>query len=258
MEIRVKVNSTYNNTIITALHKDRILKTISTGSIGFKKAKRASTLAAQAAGESLGYWLLLLDKALSQKTLLTKSKGDLSESSERLSSNQKSSGMPMAGGTRNASLVESVGEKTKSPKGGLSSSGGSKKSSVGGLSKESLENLQIKELANPKLKIPNAKLIPSQSEPKARVEGTGGTLSVSKFRVENEGRSFGGSLKKNPSSGAGSLTCIPPLSVMVSGVGHGKFGAIKGLAKMGIKIKGISDVTAIPHNGCKPPKMRRK
>ena len=65
MEIRIKVNSTYNNTIVSALYRGKILKTISTGSLGFKKAKRASTLAAQTCGEALGSWLLLLNKNLS-------------------------------------------------------------------------------------------------------------------------------------------------------------------------------------------------
>ncbi len=238
MEIRVKVNSTYNNTIVTALHKDRILKTISTGSIGFKKAKRASTLAAQAAGESLGYWLLLLDKALSQKTPLAKSKP--SHSSVSLEKNTDS---------------EKVALSTPS-----NEIKGIKDSRTGLSSTDSLESLQIKELANPKLKIPNAKLVASG----ASLNLSSGNSSISS--KGNKGKINTGSKEPQVSSGAkrsstrnmGSLTFIKPLSVMVSGVGHGKFGAIKGLAKMGIKIKRISEITAIPHNGCKPPKMRRK
>jgi len=252
MEIRVKVNSTYNNTIITALHKDRILKTISTGSIGFKKAKRASTLAAQAAGESLGYWLLLLDKALSQKIILTKSKVDTSVMNSSLT--QKKTSVKGDQSKTKGELTQGLGvtdSKISSIEKDLSHS---RKEARGEthLSKESLENLQIKELSNPKLKIPNAKLV-----------ATGGSLTHPSDSRGNKKDSLDSSVKtkfSKPHSkkNTGSLNFIKPLSVMVSGVGHGKFGAIKGLAKMGIKIKRISDVTAVPHNGCKPPKMRRK
>jgi len=235
MEIRVKVNSTYNNTIVTALHKDRILKTISTGSIGFKKAKRASTLAAQAAGESLGYWLLLLDKALSQKTPLTGS------------SISKSTSL----------------KKEEDKKGNTPAKLDTKKKTGEGL--DSLESAQIKELTNPKLKIPNAKLIASGGKlSTSSKDNKGKSHAVKKEKLSDSApssiihasNSRGLTFKK--SSSQKGLAFIKPLSVMVSGVGHGKFGAIKGLAKMGIKIQRISEITAIPHNGCKPPKMRRK
>ena len=45
--------------------------------------------------------------------------------------------------------------------------------------------------------------------------------------------------------------------VRVQGPGAGRESAIQALAKAGLMIKSIRDVTPIPHNGCRPPKKRR-
>ncbi len=45
--------------------------------------------------------------------------------------------------------------------------------------------------------------------------------------------------------------------VFVKGPGIGRESAIRQLGALGIKVKSISDVTPIPHNGCRPRKTRR-
>lgn len=50
---------------------------------------------------------------------------------------------------------------------------------------------------------------------------------------------------------------LQELSVFVKGVGAGRESAIRSLAVRGIEISSIKDVTPIPHNGCRPPKVRR-
>jgi small subunit ribosomal protein S11 len=45
--------------------------------------------------------------------------------------------------------------------------------------------------------------------------------------------------------------------VLVKGPGPGREAAIRGLSSSGISIRSISDVTTVPHNGCRPPKKRR-
>lgn len=45
--------------------------------------------------------------------------------------------------------------------------------------------------------------------------------------------------------------------VFVKGPGPGREAAIRSLQAVGIKVRSISDVTPIPHNGCRPPKRRR-
>ena len=45
--------------------------------------------------------------------------------------------------------------------------------------------------------------------------------------------------------------------VFVKGPGIGRENAIRVLGTLGLKVKSISDVTPIPHNGCRPRKTRR-
>ena len=47
------------------------------------------------------------------------------------------------------------------------------------------------------------------------------------------------------------------VDVYVKGLGAGRESAIRSLATAGLEVKTISDVTPIPHNGCRPPKKRR-
>ena len=53
------------------------------------------------------------------------------------------------------------------------------------------------------------------------------------------------------------LNGIETLEIEVRGPGSGRESAIRGLNSMGFKITKITDVTPIPHNGCRPPKRRR-
>lgn len=47
------------------------------------------------------------------------------------------------------------------------------------------------------------------------------------------------------------------LEVKVKGPGPGRESAVRALHSNGFKITSITDVTPIPHNGCRPPKKRR-
>ncbi len=47
------------------------------------------------------------------------------------------------------------------------------------------------------------------------------------------------------------------LDVEVNGPGPGRDSAVRALNNAGYKITSITDVTPIPHNGCRPPKKRR-
>ena len=50
---------------------------------------------------------------------------------------------------------------------------------------------------------------------------------------------------------------VKNLDVNVKGPGPGRESAVRALNNAGFKIMGITDVTPIPHNGCRPPKKRR-
>ncbi len=47
------------------------------------------------------------------------------------------------------------------------------------------------------------------------------------------------------------------MEVYVKGPGPGRESAVRALNAAGFKITNITDVTPIPHNGCRPPKKRR-
>ena len=50
---------------------------------------------------------------------------------------------------------------------------------------------------------------------------------------------------------------VKNLDVNVKGPGPGRESAVRGLNNAGFKVTSITDVTPIPHNGCRPPKKRR-
>ena len=80
------------------------------------------------------------------------------------------------------------------------------------------------------------------------------------------GAGFRGSRKSTPfaaqvaaeSAGREALEYgIKNLDVRVKGPGPGRESSIRSLNALGIKITSITDVTPLPHNGCRPPKRRR-
>ncbi len=50
---------------------------------------------------------------------------------------------------------------------------------------------------------------------------------------------------------------VKSVDVRVKGPGPGRESAIRSLHHCGLQISSITDVTPIPHNGCRPPKRRR-
>ena len=50
---------------------------------------------------------------------------------------------------------------------------------------------------------------------------------------------------------------LKKVDVFVKGPGSGRETAIRSLQAAGLEVGAISDVTPAPHNGCRPPKLRR-
>lgn len=80
------------------------------------------------------------------------------------------------------------------------------------------------------------------------------------------GSGFRGSRKSTPFAAqvaaerAGELVKdygLKNLEVEVKGPGPGRESAVRALNNAGFRITNITDVTPIPHNGCRPPKKRR-
>ncbi len=50
---------------------------------------------------------------------------------------------------------------------------------------------------------------------------------------------------------------IDKIHIFVKGVGSGRESVVRSLATHGVNIVSIKDVTPVPHNGCRPKKVRR-
>ena len=53
------------------------------------------------------------------------------------------------------------------------------------------------------------------------------------------------------------LYSLKNVDVRVNGPGPGRESAVRALNACGLKVSNITDLTPIPHNGCRPPKRRR-
>ena len=50
---------------------------------------------------------------------------------------------------------------------------------------------------------------------------------------------------------------VQEVDMIIKGPGPGRESAIRAVQAAGVKVRSISDVTPVPHNGCRPPKKRR-
>ena len=50
---------------------------------------------------------------------------------------------------------------------------------------------------------------------------------------------------------------IQEVEVFVKGPGPGRESAIRAVQSLGLRVIAITDITPVPHNGCRPPKKRR-
>ena len=80
------------------------------------------------------------------------------------------------------------------------------------------------------------------------------------------GAGFKGSRKSTPfaaqvaaeAAGRVAVECgVKNLEVQIKGPGPGRESSVRALGALGIRITSISDVTPVPHNGCRPQKRRR-
>lgn len=50
---------------------------------------------------------------------------------------------------------------------------------------------------------------------------------------------------------------VDKIEVLVKGIGAGRESAVRALITQGLNVVSIKDITPIPHNGCRPKKVRR-
>ncbi|KJS06801.1 MAG: 30S ribosomal protein S11 [Gammaproteobacteria bacterium BRH_c0] len=83
------------------------------------------------------------------------------------------------------------------------------------------------------------------------------TSGGSGFRGSRKSTPFAAQVAAEKAGVAAQEYGLKNLDVQVKGPGPGRESAVRALNNAGFKITNITDVTPIPHNGCRPSKKRR-
>jgi small subunit ribosomal protein S11 len=83
------------------------------------------------------------------------------------------------------------------------------------------------------------------------------TAGGSGFRGSRKSTPFAAQVAAERAGEAAKEYGLKNLDVQVKGPGPGREAAIRAVQASEVKVRSISDVTPIPHNGCRPPKKRR-
>ncbi|MAW46647.1 MAG: 30S ribosomal protein S11 [Gammaproteobacteria bacterium TMED30] len=83
------------------------------------------------------------------------------------------------------------------------------------------------------------------------------TSGGSGFRGSRKSTPFAAQVAAERASNVVVESGMKSVDVFVKGPGPGRESAVRAINAAGLKINSISDVTPIPHNGCRPPKRRR-
>ncbi len=86
---------------------------------------------------------------------------------------------------------------------------------------------------------------------------TWATAGGSGFRGSRKSTPFAAQVASERAARAAQEYGVKNVDVYVKGPGPGRESAVRALNAVGFKINNITDVTPIPHNGCRPPKKRR-
>ncbi len=84
-----------------------------------------------------------------------------------------------------------------------------------------------------------------------------GSAGSAGFKGSRKSTPFAARLAAEQAIKAAQAMGIQEVELYVKGPGPGRENAIRAVQAMGMKVKLISDLTPVPHNGCRPPKKRR-
>ena len=84
-----------------------------------------------------------------------------------------------------------------------------------------------------------------------------GSAGSSGFKGSRKSTPFAARLAAEQAIKAAMAMGLQEVELFVKGPGPGRESAIRAVQSLGLKVLSISDVTPVPHNGCRPPKKRR-
>jgi small subunit ribosomal protein S11 len=84
-----------------------------------------------------------------------------------------------------------------------------------------------------------------------------GSAGHSGFKGSRKSTPYAARLAAQEALAAATELGLQELEILVKGPGPGREAAIRAIQGSGIRVRSITDVTPVPHNGCRPPKKRR-
>lgn len=84
-----------------------------------------------------------------------------------------------------------------------------------------------------------------------------GSAGSAGFKGSRKSTPFAARLAAEQAIKAAMAMGLQEAELFVKGPGPGRESAIRAVQSLGLKVTSISDITPVPHNGCRPPKKRR-
>ena len=84
-----------------------------------------------------------------------------------------------------------------------------------------------------------------------------GSAGSAGFKGSRKSTPFAARLAAEQAVKAAQQLGIQEVDLFVKGPGPGRENSIRAVQAVGLKVRSISDITPVPHNGCRPPKKRR-
>ena len=84
-----------------------------------------------------------------------------------------------------------------------------------------------------------------------------GSAGSAGFKGSRKSTPFAARLAAEQALKAAQQLGLQEVELFVKGPGPGRENAIRAVQSLGLRVRAISDITPVPHNGCRPPKKRR-
>lgn len=84
-----------------------------------------------------------------------------------------------------------------------------------------------------------------------------GSAGSSGFKGSRKSTPFAASLATKQALQIAMDLGLREADIFIKGPGPGRESALRAVQGLGLKVKSITDITPVPHNGCRPPKKRR-